>query len=540
MDNFAASNSTDALESVNRKLDHLMASVSALSERQQVADEIMVELVTFFQRFRDETVEGGKVNLEELRAATDVFMARTSEIAHTTTKLTEAVVTGLRDMTTKSEKSSNEHHRALRHLMQTGLRKAPLGSARIRCVFLVHMIESWDAQVDVYYAMKNDPRFDPVVVSINRAFPGDKAYGGEEIVSRALSAMKIEHVRIGMHNPDEAREMLSYLAPDIIFRQSHWDRDYPPAFYTSELSVARLCIVPYGMSIVQKFSHSDATPQAVSSWAFDQPYHRSAWRIFCETEQTRSYFKSFQHSDPEKLVLSGYPKHERLMKAIGHGEWPIEDGETRPFRVIWAPHHSVGNSWLAFGVFHIICWDMLRWAQKMPHVQFVLKPHPALFASLVEMNLLSQAALDDFMRAWQELPNCAIEEGLYAELFAASDLMLTDGLSFLTEYQLFDKPLVFIDSQRHVPLNALGQLALECADTVTSLAQAMEAVMAYANGKPWGHQEERARLRQVMIPNQRPSAEIIVDAIADGLGLGGTPEYGISLDADQAQKSFGH
>jgi hypothetical protein len=118
--------------------------------------------------------------------------------------------------------------------------------------------------------------------------------------------------------------------------------------------------------------------------------------------------------------------------------------------------------------------------------------------------------------------------------------MLTDGLSFLTEYQLFDKPLVFIDSQRHVPLNALGQLALECADTVTSLAQAMETVMAYASGKPWGHQEERARLRQIMLPNQRPSAEIIVDAIADGLGLGGTPEYGISLAADQAQKSFGH
>ncbi|MDQ1197854.1 hypothetical protein [Agrobacterium sp. SORGH_AS 787] len=540
MNNFAAPTSSNLLESVNEKLDHLMASFSVLAERQQVTDEIMTELVTFFQRFREDTIEGSERNLEEIRAATDVFMSRTNDVAETTVRLTEAVVAGLRDVTAVSEEASKEHYLALRHLAQTSLRKAPLGSTRIRCMFLVHMIESWDAQIDVYYAMKSDPRFDPVVISINRSFPGDKDFGGEEVVSKALSDLKIEHVRIATHDVAEAREMLGYLAPDVIFRQSHWDNDYPPAFSTSELSIAKLCVIPYGMSIVQKFVHSDPTPETVSPMAFDQPYHRSAWRIFCETEQTRTYFKSFQHSHPGKFVLSGYPKHERLRKAIGQGKWPLPDGGGKPFRVIWAPHHSLDDNWLAFGVFHQVYKDMLRWAQSAPDIQFVLKPHPALFGTAVGLGLLSQGELEEFKREWRALPNCAIEEGLYAEIFAASDLMLTDGLSFLTEYQLFDKPLVFIDSQRHVPLNALGQLALECADTVTSVSQAEDTVMAYLNGKPWGHEEARRRLREIMLPNERPSADIIVDAIAEGLGIHRAPQYGLSISADQPEKSFGH
>lgn len=518
MDNTVSHLSSDPLNSINHKLDELLTSVASLSERQQVNDEIMVELIKFFQRFREETLEGQQVSIQELRSAAEAIIYKTNDLMQSSVKLTEAVAGGLKDIGTKSEQAAAEHYRVLRQLAQTNLRKLPVASGKIRSVFLVHMIESWDAQVDIYRAMRADDRFEPVVVSINRAFPGDNSYNGEDVVSRALTNLGIEHVRLGTQDFNEAQETLRFLAPDVIFRQSHWDRDYPPAFSTAELAFTRLCIVPYGMSIVQKFSHSEPLPTTISPMAFDQPYHRSAWRVFCETEQTKSYFLSFQHSDPSKFVLSGYPKHERLLRSIGHGQWPLPDTAENPYRVIWAPHHSVGNDWLAFGVFHNMYMDMLRWAQRAPHIQFVLKPHPALFALVVRMGLVSQANLDEFKRQWQALPNCTIFEGQYGELFAASDLMLTDGLSFLTEYQLFNKPLVFIDSRRHVQLNALGQLAVDCAESVNTLAEAESAVPAYAAGKPLERNDTRARLQNIMLPNERPSALVIVDAIAEGLG----------------------
>lgn len=509
-----------SVDEVNKKLNELLAGVSAIAERQQLHEEIMVELVTFLQAFREEAQAGQHANQQGIQS----IVSTMSTLARSSAELGAAVGASVKDVAKSLEGVAGERHRTLLRFARAGLRNAPVASSRIRCVFLVHMIEAWDAQVDVYRSMLRDPRFDPVVVSINRAFSGEGGFGGEDVVSAALDGLGIPHLRLGTQNVHEAQDTLIYLSPDVIFRQSHWDVDYPPAFSTEALSFARLCVIPYGMSIVQKFSHSEPTPSSISPMAFDQPYHRSAWRIFCETNQTKAYFETFHRGQPSKLVLSGYPKHERLLQAVGNGVWPLPDTGKKVFKVIWAPHHSVGGDWLAFGVFHNIYMDMLRWAQQSPDIEFVLKPHPALFSLVVRMGYVSQAGLDAFIREWKSLPNCALCEDQYSELFAASDLMITDGLSFLTEYQLFDKPLLFLDSQRHVPFNELGQAAEACSDRVMTVQQAKDATLAYAAGKPWGHESERARLREMLFPTERPSSEIILETIAEGLGVVGQPE----------------
>ncbi|NTF35822.1 hypothetical protein [Agrobacterium rubi] len=504
---------------VNDKLDKVIADLSALTQRQQIQDEIMLELVNFLARFREDAIGIQNANSQKLHEASQGIAQNVRDLTQSNASFANNLVESLKNLALANETTANNNFAQLRQVMHTGIRKMPNTSGKIRCVFLVHMIEAWDAQIDIFHAMANDDRFDPIVISIDRVFPGDNACGGESSISQALTELGVAHLRLGMPNSFEGLDVLRALAPDVIFRQSHWDRDYPPAFRTAELGFTRLCAITYGTSIVAKFSHSERNVAEISPMAFDQPYHRSAWRVFCETEQTQSYFRSFQHSDPSKFVLSGYPKHERLASFIGKGSWPIENAGTKAYRVIWAPHHSVGDDWLAFGVFHRMYRDMLRWAQRSPHIEFALKPHPALFALVVKMGLLSQASVDDFKLQWESLPNCTIVEGQYGELFDASDLMLTDGISFLTEYQLFNKPLIFIDSQRRVPFNTLGELASACADHATTMEQIEATVTAYANGKPWGYAEARERLLEKLLPNERPSTEIVLDAIAGGMSL---------------------
>ncbi len=509
---------TASSASVSDKLDQVIADISALAQRQQIQDEIMLELVNFLAKFREDAIGVQHAHAQKLHEAVQVTSSNIRELSQSNASFANNLVESFKGLAVKSEHIASNFGQ-LRQVMHAGIRKMPPASGKIRCVFLVHMIEAWDAQIDIFHAMKNDGRFDPLVVSIDRVFPGDNACGGESSVSEALTELGIAHLRLGMPNSFEGLDILRALAPDVIFRQSQWDRDYPAAFRTEELGFARLCAITYGTSLVSKFSHSERDVAEISPMAFDQPYHRSAWRVFCETEQTQSYFRSFQHSDPSKFVLSGYPKHERLVSFIGKGSWPIHSGEEKAFRVIWAPHHSVGNDWLAFGVFHRIYRDMLAWAQRSPNIEFALKPHPALFALVVKMGLMTQADVDGFKARWNSLPNCLIIEGQYGDLFAASDLMLTDGVSFLTEYQLFNKPLVFIDSQRRVPFNALGELAHACAETVTTMEEIENAVLAYAGGKPWGNVEARERLLEKLLPNERPSTEIVLDSIASGIGV---------------------
>lgn len=410
--------------------------------------------------------------------------------------------------------------RDLRQIGHLATRKMGRSSPRIRCVFLVHAVESWDAQIDIYEAMARDPRFDPIVATINRKFPGDGAYGGEAQTSAALDSEGIAHLRLGMEPSFAALDILRALAPDVIFRQSQWEHDVPPAFATERLNFARICSVPYGMSIVAQFSQGQAHPGGVDPQSFDQPYHRAAWRVFCETRQTRDYFVQFHHADPAKFVVSGYPKLSRLLRAREQADrWPVGNPARRRRRVIWAPHYSVRTSWLGFGVFDRIYRDFLDYAAQRPDMEFVLKPHPALFPFAVSSGAMAQADLDGFLAAWRALPNCAVETGTYAHLFAASDMMITDGLSFFTEYPIFEKPLIFFDSGRHVALNALGRQALAAARHVDSFSAMQAAIEEAASPAPWPLEAERRALLTTLFPGERQPVDVILDAIAHGFAI---------------------
>jgi len=530
MENNEVSYGNGELASVLARLDKIGQDISELREHQQLNGEVMLEVAKFFELLLK---TGDAQTGATLRAIQDAEINTQDLVMQSTNDIVKLLV----KLFTDSHQSLQQQFHMLKQLGNAAVRKIPVTSAPIRSVFLVHAIESWDALADVYEAMLDDPRFDPIVATINRHFPGDSSYGGVEKTSEALTAMGVRHLRLGMQDSYEALDILRALQPEIIFRQSHWEGDVPPGFRTQEIGFARICAIPYGMSIVQYFSSGEAGLEGgrLSSWAFDQPYHRVAWRIFCETEQTREYFKSFLHSDPGKLVLTGFPKLHRLQKAIGQGRWPIADGNKRAFRVIWAPHYSVGNSWLGFGVFHQIYAQMLNWAKSDPDTQFVLKPHPALFNFVKSEGVVPSDALEAFRKQWDELPNCATYEGPYAELFDASDILITDGLSFLTEYQLFGKPLVFFDSKRHVPLNALGKMALACAHHVYSFDEFRAVTEEYRNGRPLGFEKERQLLLKTLLPSEVPPVKIILDDIAEGCReFGRTGQREISPTQSQA------
>lgn len=331
--------------------------------------------------------------------------------------------------------------------------------------------------------------------------------------------MGIPHLRLNMPNSYEGLSILKSLRPDVIFRQQPWDCDVMPAFTTRELNFARLCMVPYGVFVLQgdfiaSNNGTNTTPSHLPQPnAYDQAYHRAAWRIFCETEMSVRLFQSFQHSDPKKFILSGCPKFDYLLRSKGHGVWPLPEPNGRSFRVIWAPHHSVYNNPLNFGVFNRIYADMLAWARNSPDIQFVFKPHPALSSGVIASGIMNAQQYEGYLRQWNALENCAIETGEYGDLFDASDMMITDSLSFLTEYPLFDKPLVFFDSGKHAAFNAIGELAVSCTRRVYSFSEMKDAVIFYKNGGAWEFESEREQLKHILQPEQVPASEIILDSI---------------------------
>ena len=503
MTNPDISNTNEVLAEISKRLVETQQETRQLVEKLEIQGAIQLEMVKLLQSFSEQhsSVIGTLLSVQE----------KVDELSTPTSQSNPGSI--LRVEGHLSQIYTNLH--SMKQVMNLTLRETTSRSRTIRCVFIVQSIPMWDAHADIYWSMVDDPRFHPMVVSINHSQLGRAEFSGEDDVHRGLLEQNIPHLRLNVQ-PIEALDILRSLMPDVIFRQQQWDTPLPPTLRTPEITFARLCVIPYGMGVLANPNAANEDDEAYAN-NYDQLYHRMAWRVFCETEITQRYYRSFEHSDPDKFVLTGYPKHDRLLQAKGKGQWPIAEPDGRRFRVIWAPHHSLAVHGAGFGVFHKIYRDMLQWAASAPEIQFVLKPHPALSYTADHSGVLRNPDYSTFLARWADLPNCAVCEGQYGELFDASDMLLTDGVSFLTEYHLFSKPIIFFDSGVHARFNELGRLAEKAAHRVQSFEEMRNATLAYKNGKTWELEKERQDLLTVLLPHSQSASSIILDTIADGI-----------------------
>jgi CDP-glycerol glycerophosphotransferase (TagB/SpsB family) len=116
-----------------------------------------------------------------------------------------------------------------------------------------------------------------------------------------------------------------------------------------------------------------------------------------------------------------------------------------------------------------------------------LRPHPFLWGTLTDRKVLSAGDLASWRSAWDELANTYVDEdGSYAELFLATDVLVTDGISFLGEYPLISgKPTIFFENEGHWQLTATGELAADASVRVKTFTDLeTEIAKAKANGLP--------------------------------------------------------
>ena len=402
-------------------------------------------------------------------------------------------------------------------------RKLPPPTRRpVRVLFLVHAIETWDSLMDIYEAMRAAPDFEPIVATLPRNYHGEKCiFEGELANHEGLRRLGVAHIRPAAElsetgEAENALDIVKAVSPDIIFRQSPWDADFPAAFCAAALGFARLCYVPYyGFNLLE---HYNVKGDHCDLYA-DQGFHRLCWRIYAESDVTARRMQMGSARGGDNVVVAGHPKLDRLWNARERPAWPIvaADG-VRRFRVIWAPHHSIRGNWLGFGRFLQSYEAMLEWARQDANVEIVLKPHPALFAKLRD----EPGLLDRFLHDWRVLPNTAlVEGGDYGPLLAGSDAMLTDGISFLAEYQLFAKPLVFLDSAHHSPFNAIGLEMLKAVCRVDDVASARVFLDEFRRTGNDPAAPARSDIIKTLLPYPGQAAQRVLEDLRAGLSIEG-------------------
>lgn len=433
---------------VRRRIDRLIQLLRALDTVPARLDAVDTQLEALRDPARLDAIDG---RLGELRAAVR-DPARLDAI--------EAQLAELRD---------SVHLTARR----TALRRRPT-----RVLFLVHVLGAWDSYHALAAAMAASDDFEPVVATIPRRFRGSDGLYGEDAVHRGLAARGVPHLRFA----GDALPLLKAIEPDLVLRQSQWDADVPDDLTTEHLGFARTCLVPYEtMNIVRNVADGDTPNTAV-----DSAYHRHAWLVFCTNEEVRATAVRDGVRDGAQFRVVGHPKADHLRTVAPH--WPLPDGAAggRPGRVVWSAHHTIAEGWTDFGAFHLMADAMLAWARCRDDVQFVFMPHPALlpFPDAPE-SPIDRAEFDGWMREWAVLPNTAVlSESEYGPTLAASDVMVTDGLSMLVEYQLLTKPLVFFERSGHRPFNEIGERVVRGVHTVHAVDEVRGVVEKFLDGEP--------------------------------------------------------
>jgi CDP-glycerol glycerophosphotransferase (TagB/SpsB family) len=158
---------------------------------------------------------------------------------------------------------------------------------------------------------------------------------------------------------------------------------------------------------------------------------------------------------------------------------------------------------------------MLDFATANPDIQIVLRPHPFLWGTLTDRKVLTENELTTWRSSWDKLANTHVDEdGSYAELFLATDILITDGISFLGEYPLVTgKPSIFFENEDHWQFTATGEMAAEASIMVTNFSQLESVILEIRNGGLPDRSLQIQKLIAASSPYPGESAKRIVEQV---------------------------
>lgn len=444
--------------------------------------------------------------LRMIRNSVARFRTMGEDVSHLRGEVSELRAT-LEDLRARLDDLTQEAHSG-RRSAEMAARRQGLRRERVRVVVLVHNTTVWGSLAELVDLMTRAEDFDPVVVSIPHDY--DRRRGqqhGESEVHALLQSAGVEHLRVRETQLDSAAELLRALDPDIVVRQSQWDADVDGAFSTASLAWVRLVLVPYEMAnIVQVEVQGDPPVDP----AVDLPFHRAAWLVFVASELSLQGAREASLVGGRQFRAVGHPKADALRRT--EPLWPLpaagaltvggalpgvgvlpDTGSLpaagarpptaqRRRRVLWSATHSFMTGWHDFGMFPWTKDAMLEWAQEDAGTDFVFIHHPHFPTTVARAD--SPVTAEEYRAwesRWQALPNATVHHGHYAEVLAATDVVVTDGLSMMCEPQVLATPVFFLEREGHAPFNRVGEQFLtgvhRCED-VAAVRRGVEALWA--------------------------------------------------------------
>lgn len=373
----------------------------------------------------------------------------------------------------------------------------------ISILFFVFTMGMWKYDKLMRLLMK-EPAIKPVIIPF--VMPGidkDSSRYYQDAVINYCKANSFPF-RTGYDFNTDTYTDISDLKPDIVVYSQPYDIGYAPWLIDNFKQHSLFIYTPYGAS-------------GSSGRQFYDTYLTNISRkIFSANELESEVLLKYIPEAKSDIVETGVPLSDELKDLKPSDDpWP-KNGKKR---IIWAPHHSIDtkNSFSTSN-FERICDDMLRLAEKYADkVEFAFKPHPVLRERLIEKWGSEKA--DSYYKKWESLGNGRVCLGEYTALFAFSDGMIHDCVSFATEYLFTGQPVMFICKDGKVPKDGLDSVyGIACFNrhykgyTMDEITHFIENVVIEGNDPMKGERETFTR-EQLQPPGGKTTAENMLGEI---------------------------
>lgn len=358
---------------------------------------------------------------------------------------------------------------------------------QVRAVFFAELGEKWDAMESVYWFMRNDPRFDPVVVltPVLREIEIDGEKKRETIYKDYLTPLGIPFL-------DHDKYSLEEDCPDLAFFSQPYESCTVKQFWPEYIAqYTRLVYLPYYLK-----SHAVTVKDLQDYYKMGTFYW--SWKVLFASEKEGADYRRFSpHKGANELSI-GIPKLDWLVNLPEEyparpAGWERLEGKTV---FLW-------NSWYNYVGFSLrFTDDIFAWFQAHEDCALIWRPHPMTDTTTKLYFPAHYPTLLENMRKIESLPNAVIDrEASYRAAYYYSDAMISDYSSLLFQYIFMDKPALLIDSPslRTPTIEYVSPRWIEQADSAADIAAFMERIRAGTDRK--------AELRKVARRQDFPLAD---------------------------------
>ena len=300
---------------------------------------------------------------------------------------------------------------------------------KIKVAFWYYEPEKWGSIIGLYREFEKSPHFEPIIYLTCPSIPFENITQ-KELMDENCKFLDNQNVKYEkLYDIKDEFLPIDDFKCDIIFYQQPWSINKKQSVMRSA-KFALPCYIPYCFYSLK------------SNANYFMGFHGRMWKYFVETDfHKKEYQKDYKAKNCEALGSVKLDCYKSINMEQAQKHWKSKDKK----RIIYAPHHSIqGDNWHCMSTFLKNGKFILDFAKNHPETEWIIRPHPALKDRLLKHRYMSLKEIDNYFNEWENIGSISKSEDNYYEQFITSDCLITDSISFLSEYLPTRKPVLHL------------------------------------------------------------------------------------------------